>query len=370
MSARKAEIERDNPADDLLQIAESGDVAKLQRVLGRGADVNACDDSGVTALMVAAYHGRLEMVKALLEHGAELNAANSEGLTAAMLADDAGHEETVRHLVALGIKRNRTSHVPEPQPSRFEEEESYEAIDDLDVPATSRDPRVRTLKEPPNIWDLVHENRKEFNPATAFVGRLASRRYLVVAAILLFAASGAAISLMMVRDSSGSKPAAPLAQSGRVSTKTSSPQRSSPSKKIASAVQQRFSKPAQTQTQVNTSRNLKSLVASAGLSGIRVVTELPREEVATSTRANTATLAHVSNKNRTPVLRSTTANSRGRNDYKDRRQTSTSARLRSDTEKNADSTVARKEPDKAVGAQASSPVKTNSAPKAKVIPWP
>src|SRR5215510_10729282 len=370
MSSPKPEIERDSPAHDLLRIAESGDVAKLERALARGGDVNACDASGVTALMVAAYHGRLEMVRALLEHGAEPNAANSEGLTAAMLADDAGHEEIVRHLVALGIKRNRTSQVAEPQPSRFEEEESYEAIDDLDVPATSRDPKVRTLKEPPNIWDLVHENRKEFNPASAFAGRLASRRYFLVAAILLFAASGAAISLMMVRDSSGSKPAAPLPQSGRVSTKTSSPQRSTPSNKIASAVQQRFSKPAPTRTPVNTTWNLKSFVASAGLSGIRFVTELPREEVASSRRANTATLAHVSNKNRTPALRSTAAASRARNDYKDRRQTSTSARLRSDTEKNADSTVARKEPDKAVGAQASSPVKTNSAPKAKVIPWP
>src|SRR5262249_40344138 len=186
---------------DLLRIAESGDVAKLERALARGGGVNAGGASGVTALMVAAFHGRLEMGRALLEHGGEPNAADSEGLNPAMLDDDAGHEEIVRHLVALGIRRNRTSQVAEPEPSRFEEEESYEAIDDLDVPATSRDPKVRTLKEPPNIWDLVHENRKEFNPASAFAGRLAWRRYFVVAAILLFAASRAAISLMMVVDS-------------------------------------------------------------------------------------------------------------------------------------------------------------------------
>ena len=368
MSARKAEIERDNPADDLLRIAESGDVAKLQRVLGRGADVNACDDSGVTALMVAAYHGRLEMVKALLEHRAELNAANSEGLTAAMLADDAGHEEIVRHLVALGIKRNRTQHVPEPQPSRFEEEESYEAIDDLDVPATSRDPKVRTLKEPPNIWDLVHENRREFNPASAFVGRLASRRYLVFAAIVLIAAGGGAIAFMMLGDSSENKPAATPAQSNRSSTKAVLNPRSTPSSKIASSAQQRFSKPPRTEAPVKTTVNLKTFVASAGLAGIRVVTEVSRDELESSKRANTTTLAHSSNRNRSQPSRSTTASSRTRNDYKDRRQTSTTARLRSDNDKNTDSTVTKA--DKPVGVQASSPVKSNSTPKPKVIPWP
>lgn len=370
MSARKAQIERDNPAYDLLQIAESGDVAKLQRVLARGADVNACDDSGVTALMVAAYHGRLEMVRALLEQGAELNAANSEGLTAAMLADDAGHEEIVRHLVALGIKRNRTSHVAEPQPSRFEEEESYEAIDDLAVPATSKDPRVRTLKEPPNIWDLVHENRKEFNPGSAFVGRLTSRRYVVFAAILLIAAVGGAVAFMMVRDSSGDKPASPVGQADRRSAKATLSPRSTPLNKTASSLKQNFIKPARAEPTVSKTRNLKSLVVSAGLLGVRVAPELPRQDTAISARANTVTLAHTSNKKRSQPLRSVTAVNRARNDYKDRRQTSTSARVRSDTDKKANSTVARKEPDKAVGAQASSPVKTNSTPKAKVIPWP
>ena len=370
MSALKAEIERDNPANDLLRIAESGDVPKLQRALARGYDVNAGDDSGVTALMVAAYHGRLEMVRALLEHGAELNAANNEGLTAAMLADDAGHEETVRHLVALGIKRNRASHVSEPQPLPVVEEESYEAIDDLDIPATGRDPRVRTLKEPPNIWDLVHENRKEFNPATAFVGRLASRRYLVFAAILLIAAGVGAVAFMMLGDSSGNKPATPAAQSNPSTTKPNLRPRATPSNKIASSVQQRLSKPPQAEATVSTRVSLKTFVASAGLAGIRVVTEPPRDEAASSTRANTVTLAHSSNRNRTQPLRSTTASSRTRSDYKDRRQTSTTARLRSDNDKNINSTVPRKEADKPVGVQASSPVKTNSTPKAKVIPWP
>lgn len=368
MSAPKTEIERDNPAYDLLRIAESGDVAKLRTVLARGADVNACDDSGVTALMVAAYHGRPEMVRALLEQGAELNAANSEGLTAAMLADDAGHEEIVRHLVALGIKRNRTSHVSEPQPLPVVEEESYEAIDDLEVPATSRDPRVRTLKEPPNIWDLVHENRKEFNPATALVGRLASRRYLVFAAILLIAAGGGAVAFMMLGDSSGNKPAAPAAQSNRSSTKAVLSPRSTPSSKIASSAQQRFSKPPRAEATVRTTVNLKTFVASAGLAGVRVVTEPARDEAVSSTRANSVTLAHTSKRNRLQPMRSTTASSRTRNDYKDRRQTSTTARLRSDNDKNTDSTVTKA--DKPVGVQASSPVKTNSTPKPKVIPWP
>lgn len=51
-------------------------------------------------------------------------------------------------------------------------------------------PEIRTLKDPPEIWDLVHEVPRGFNPRSAFVSRLESMNRVVVVgafAVLLFA---------------------------------------------------------------------------------------------------------------------------------------------------------------------------------------
>ena len=90
---------------NLWQIAKQGDVIQLEQALARGADVNACNNLGLTPLMMAAYHGQTDMVKFLVEHGADINAVDNGGLTAAMLAEDSDHAEVVRTLVALGVKR-------------------------------------------------------------------------------------------------------------------------------------------------------------------------------------------------------------------------------------------------------------------------
>src|SRR5262249_82777 len=219
MSAPKAEIERDSPAHDLLRIAESGDVAKLERALARGGDVNACDASGVTALMVAAYHGRLEMVRALLEHGAELNAANSEGLTAAMLADDAGHEEIVRTLVALGVRKNRTTPTAESLPIRAVQVGPPEATGDPAAASPGRPPRPSTLSEPPDIWDLVHETRKEFHPGSAFIGRLTGHPLMLVAILLMIVGLGA-LWFTTLRSRSGTDTLATSGQPERSTSET------------------------------------------------------------------------------------------------------------------------------------------------------
>lgn len=250
--------------------------------------------------------------------------------------------------------------------SPFEEDESHDTIDDLEVPAAGRDPRVRTLKEPPNIWDLVHENRKEFDPKSAFVGRLASRGYLVLAAVLLIAAGGGAIVFMWVGKSSGSNPASPVAESDRSSAKANVSPPSTPSNEIATSLKQTFTRPARVEPALSKTGKLNARVVSAGLSGVRAVPELSREDAANSTGAANLTVANPANKNRPQPLRSAAAGNRARTDYKDSREASTNARPRSDTDKNANSAVTRQEPDKT----ASSPVKTNSTPKAKVIPWP
>ncbi len=54
-----------------------------------------------TALIKASEHGNRELVKLLLEYGANVNAQNNDGQTALMLAASQGHEEVVELLLEL-----------------------------------------------------------------------------------------------------------------------------------------------------------------------------------------------------------------------------------------------------------------------------
>ena len=58
--------------------------------VAHGADVDAQDSRGRTALMEACAHGRLVATRLLLEHGASVELQDAEGSTALRLADLAG----------------------------------------------------------------------------------------------------------------------------------------------------------------------------------------------------------------------------------------------------------------------------------------
>ena len=58
----------------------------LELLLDNGAQVNARDDSGVTALMEAANFNRSGAVKLLLDRGAQVNARSNYGLTPLTIA--------------------------------------------------------------------------------------------------------------------------------------------------------------------------------------------------------------------------------------------------------------------------------------------
>lgn len=80
----------------------SGDVLALETLLDAGADIDAKDRHGQTALMLAAHRGHLVAVEALLRRGANLDVTAKFGLSALMLAIVAGHEEIGRALVRAG----------------------------------------------------------------------------------------------------------------------------------------------------------------------------------------------------------------------------------------------------------------------------
>ncbi|HEY3040053.1 MAG TPA: ankyrin repeat domain-containing protein [Pyrinomonadaceae bacterium] len=382
----KAQITPDAPTHDLWQIAETGDIGQLEELLARGADVNASNEEGVTALMVAAYHGRLQMVQALTDHGADLNAMDTAGFTAAMLADHSGHEEILRTLVRRGAKRIPKPPASHASPVPSAQDETFDELSDYDVAPTGSNPEVRTLHDPPEIWDLVHETRTEFDPRSAFVGRLNSINPLVLAVIALIVGGGAVFGFMKLRGSGNdhaastalapsSAPAAstapaassppvaasdsaeaPLrAEDGNTKT-TSSSQLTEPKRTALSSNQQATSTPDIAGSKVDSKI---TVAAPSALPDKRIVDKPRLQNPTSSTTTGNTTVA--------PTTGNTTV---APTDDKDKTQTSATPGPKSDNEKVANPTAAKKEPDNAPSPQLSAPAKASPTPKAKVIPWP
>jgi ankyrin repeat protein len=82
------------------------DIARLDELLAAGADINARDEHGQTAVMNAARDGRAQTVRWLVEHGADLNHTAKFGLSALMLAVINGRDAIVGILVDAGADRS------------------------------------------------------------------------------------------------------------------------------------------------------------------------------------------------------------------------------------------------------------------------
>jgi len=83
----------------LLEAAKARNTAEVQKLLGEGANANAKDNAGWTALIWAAYFGRTDTVRALLEKGADVNAKGKDGMTALMNAASADYRDIVHSLL-------------------------------------------------------------------------------------------------------------------------------------------------------------------------------------------------------------------------------------------------------------------------------
>jgi ankyrin repeat protein len=94
------------PGDALIAAARADDPAAVAGLVRQGADVNARDEDGATALAWAADHSNLAMAELLLAKGADPNIANELGISPLALAISNGSSALVKLLLAKGADPN------------------------------------------------------------------------------------------------------------------------------------------------------------------------------------------------------------------------------------------------------------------------
>jgi ankyrin repeat protein len=103
-AALSAGAEGERSRHDFLEAVLAGDHGGVERLLRQGADVNARDEHGTSALMLATVVADLRLVQTLIDHGADVNAKNQAGATALMWA--VGDGDKVKALLARGADVN------------------------------------------------------------------------------------------------------------------------------------------------------------------------------------------------------------------------------------------------------------------------
>ncbi len=86
----------------LADAAESQQSERLLRLLASGADVNATQADGMTALHWAVYHDDTQLTSKLIEAGANVTAENRYGVQPLLLACQNGSADTIRLLLDAG----------------------------------------------------------------------------------------------------------------------------------------------------------------------------------------------------------------------------------------------------------------------------
>ena len=88
--------------DQLIAAAGVGDEDAIKRLIDKGANPNASDAKGRSALLLSVIAGHDDAAEALLRRGARVETADDEGKTALMWAADAGHMDVAELLLKRG----------------------------------------------------------------------------------------------------------------------------------------------------------------------------------------------------------------------------------------------------------------------------
>ena len=96
---------------ELIAAAERGDLSSVQKLIARGANVNAKDEKQDSAFLIASARGQTAVVKATLAAGADLKSTNRYGGTGLIPACHYGHLETVKLLLTTKIDVNHVNNL-------------------------------------------------------------------------------------------------------------------------------------------------------------------------------------------------------------------------------------------------------------------
>ena len=88
-------------SEEFVKAVKDGDYEQVEQLMD-GVDINAKDDSGVTALMYAIWNGHIEIAKLLLERGAEVNVQDSGGWSPLMYAAWKGYSDVAKLMLEKG----------------------------------------------------------------------------------------------------------------------------------------------------------------------------------------------------------------------------------------------------------------------------
>jgi uncharacterized protein len=93
------------PEHEVPVALDEGNLAVVQALLAKGADVDVSRSDGYTALMVAVSQaGSVKMVQALIDKGADVNAKANDSATALTLASKNSHLDVAQLLRTAGAK--------------------------------------------------------------------------------------------------------------------------------------------------------------------------------------------------------------------------------------------------------------------------
>jgi hypothetical protein len=93
----------------LLAAAQQGDLAKAKKLLAAGANVNARDPYGRTAVHIATHARQRELIRALAQAGADLELLENDRYDAVTIAAVADDEDSLRVLLSLGASAKLTT---------------------------------------------------------------------------------------------------------------------------------------------------------------------------------------------------------------------------------------------------------------------
>jgi len=89
---------------ELLTASAAGDAARVEELLGQGANIETRDADGHTAISLAAHEGHIGVMELLIQKGANINARSGNGTTPLISSIDSHNLDAVKLLLKKGEK--------------------------------------------------------------------------------------------------------------------------------------------------------------------------------------------------------------------------------------------------------------------------